>query len=126
MKIKKDFFIKITVLFLFLFSTSGPTAAAQTDESVADPVCAVYFTALGCSNCAIADSFLFQELLPSYQGKVIIIEYRPYFYPLIKPPLADKENNPITEEYYQSYLGESSIAVPLLLIDKNQKAYGRF
>lgn len=126
MLIKKNFIIKTIALSLFFFSILGSTITAQIEESVADPVCAIYFTALGCSNCAVTDQFLFQELLPSHQGNVVIIEYRPYFYPLVEPPLADKENNPIAEEYYQNYLEGSSVAVPLLLINKDQRAYGRF
>ena len=127
MLIKKSFIVKTAVLSLFLFLILSSTIVAQNEELVAtDPVCAVYFTALGCSNCAIADQFLFQELLPSHQGNVVIIEYRPYFYPLVEPPLTDKENNPIAEEYYQNYLEGSSVAVPLLLIGESKKAYGRF
>jgi len=126
MLIKKNVIAKTVVLSLFFFSILSPTIAAQIEEPTTDPVCAIYFTALGCSNCAIADQFLFRELLPSHQGNVVVIEYRPYFYPLVQPPLVDKENNSIVEEYYQNYLEGSSVAVPLLLINKNQRAFGRF
>ncbi len=87
---------KILIVFLFLFLILGffliPNSFSFA-ENIETPLCAVYFTGVGCSHCAKTDSVVLQDLSKEYPN-LIIIEYEIY---------QQRENAPLFDKYCQNY-----------------------
>lgn len=102
---------KLTVLmFAFFFLITASSAFALDGN-----VCMVYFTGDGCPNCAITGPHIFDELVPKYAGKLVVIEYEIY---------KITENQNVVAQYSSVYGTQS--AIPLVVFGKNATAIGRY
>jgi len=83
MKFTAAFFI-MAVLFFLPYQTGA--------EEVHD-VCFAYFTGSDCVNCAVADSYVFNEILKEYNDTLLVLVYN----------VNDTESDQIMDEYSQNY-----------------------
>lgn len=83
MKLPAAFFI-MTVLFLLPYQ-------AGADE--VHDVCFAYFTGSDCANCAVADSYIFNDIVGEYNDTLLVLVYN----------VNDTESDQMMEEYSQNY-----------------------
>jgi len=80
------------------------------------PICAVYLTGIGCSNCAKSDSVILREVLRE-NPRLVIFEYEIYRH--------RKENKEVKDAYYAIFLSGQMAGVPFLIVNEKSIAIGR-
>ena len=100
------FFLAISLLFLF----------SQKAFSQKDHFCALYFTFIGCPNCAVTDPIVLEEWTSKYPN-LVIIEYG------WKAGDWDHPNSQFFGKYAKAY--QTPAAVPQLVFDKSNIKLGR-
>jgi len=97
---------------------AGEASYGQVQKKTSGPICAVYVTGIGCSNCAVTDPALFVNATAA-SPDLIIFEYEIYH--------LRKENDDIQKEYFKYYSPPRlSPGVPFLVFNKNKSAIGKF
>ncbi len=102
---------EIFILFLLMVSTILPVVSAQEDKAV----CTLYFTYIGCPNCAGTDPIVLSEWTKKYPN-LIVIEYMWVGGDWQNP------NSQFFGEYAQKY--KTPAAVPQLVIGENNIKLG--
>jgi len=97
--------ILVACLLATFFGLPSQSFAQETQE---DYMAVIYFTGIGCQNCARTDPMILEELSGEYPN-LIILEYEIY----------DLEQNaPVFEEYSRMY--DTGFDVPLIIFGKEQ------
>jgi len=91
----------------------GAASAEEREINLANTICTVYFTGVGCSHCAQTDPVILEELPKKYPN-LVVIEYEIY---------QAKENAPLLLEYDQAY--GSGLGIPLIISDQGHLAGDR-
>lgn len=101
---------QLLVFLAVLFSLTVPLAAAEK-------ICAVYFTGVGCPNCAATDPVLLTELTNKYP-ELVIIEYEIY---------EDRASNQdISSQYFESYKEGEITGIPFIVFDGENSRMGKY
>jgi len=74
MKIVRLFFLFFITFGIFVVSFFSFSFAKTAEKSESDYVCVLYFTAIGCPNCAVTDPQVLEEW-PGEISNLVIIEY---------------------------------------------------
>ncbi len=101
------------ILFLIIILNLNGVLAQESDE----PICAVYITGIGCPNCAVTDPVLLSEYTSEYPN-LIVFEYEIYN--------LRASNYNTANQYFASYLSDTTPRVPFIIFNKDQLALGRF
>jgi len=112
-----NFFLKsFFVVVIFAHSFCLDVFAEESIEvDNKEAICAIYFTGIGCSNCAKADPVLFTEVLEE-NPRLIIFEYEVYRH--------KKENLKIKDAYFQNFLPGKPSGVPCLIFNEKSTTLG--
>ncbi|RLJ00202.1 MAG: hypothetical protein DRP06_02370 [Candidatus Aenigmatarchaeota archaeon] len=103
---------ELFILFLLVISAILPAVSAQEDKNI----CAVYFTYIGCPNCAAVDPVVLSTWMEKYPN-LVVIEYMWHGGDWQDP------NSQFFGEYTQKY--KIQAAVPQFIIGKNNIKLGR-
>ena len=103
---------EIFILSLLIISAILPAVSAQEDNTI----CTLYFTYIGCPNCAYVDPIVLTEWMEKYPN-LVVIEYMWHGGDWQDP------NSQFFGEYTQKY--KTQAAVPQFIISKNNIKLGR-
>lgn len=107
----------LAAIALILSLILGEDAIANDRDAFKDPtVCAAYLTGIGCSNCAVIDPVLFQELVLKYPD-LVILEYEIYH--------KGNDNQGVKDDYFKAYNSGQPGGVPFFILGKDKTAMGR-
>ncbi len=113
MKTENKFLIFGVILFLFVILNANGILAQESGEQI----CAVYITGIGCPNCAITDPALLSEYTSEYPN-LIVFEYEIYD--------LRASNKGVANQYFESYIPDTTPGVPFVIFNKNLFGLGRF
>ena len=108
---KKHFF-PLVVLCILLFIIPFSSSAEIHDSHPDIPVCAVYFTGIGCPHCAKVEPFA-KDLLEEYPN-LVLLKYEIY---------QEQQNAPLLTTYASNY-GIDRPGIPLIIF--NNVAFSPF